>query len=146
MTPLSLSPFGMMRRFSEEMDRIFNEGFGTGRTSEERNMWMPAVEVHEHNGNVEISAELPGIDKQDVKVECTEEGLIIEGEKRREKESDEGGYHHSERSYGHFYRMIPLPDGSNTENAKAEFKNGVLHVRIPINEQMRKNRQIPISG
>ncbi len=153
--PFYFSPFQMMRRLSEEMDRAFSSNFGLGRWGRESGFggfgetaWAPAVEVREHNGNLEISAELPGLDKNDVKVECTEDGIVIEGEKRREQESNEGGYHRSERTYGRFYRQIPLPEGAQSDKAKAEFKNGVLHVTVPVpqTQQQQKSRQIPISS
>lgn len=137
------SPFSMMRRLSEEMDRAFSSSFGLGRGSPDWS-FNPAIDVRQHNGNLEILAELPGMSKDDVKVECTDEGVIIQGEKKREQESNEGGWHRTERSYGSFYRMIPLPEGVDAEKAKAEFKNGVLEIRIPINEQQMKSRQIPI--
>jgi len=140
------SPFAMMRRLSEEMDRAFASNLGLSRGFGEQGMWSPPVEVRENDGNLEISAELPGMNKDDVKVECTDEGIIIEGEKRREQESNEGGVHRTERTYGHFYRMIPLPDGTQAENATAEFRDGVLHVRVPISQEQRKPRQIPIQG
>jgi len=69
------------------------------------------VEVHERNGNLEICVELPGMTKDDVKVQSTGEGIVIQGEKRREHETTESGPHRSERSYGRFYRMILLPEG-----------------------------------
>lgn len=144
-----LNPFSMFRRLSEEMDRAFASTFGLNREyggGMERAIWSPAIDVRHHNGNVEIHAELPGMTKDDVKVECTEEGVILEGEKRHEHESDEGGFHRSERSYGHFYRLIPLPDGAEAEKAKADFKNGILTVQVPISEQKRKSKQIPISS
>jgi HSP20 family protein len=142
----SFSPFSMMRRLSEEMDRAFASSMGLSRGSGESGMWMPAVDIREQNGNLEIDAELPGMTKDDVKVECTDEGIIIQGEKKREQESNEGGFRRTERSYGSFYRMIPLPEGAQAEQAKAEFKDGVLHVRVPVTEQQRKSRQIPIGG
>jgi HSP20 family protein len=135
------SPFSMMRRLSEEMDRAFSSSFGLGSGS-----FSPAIEVRERDGNLEICAELPGMSKDDVKVECTEDGVIIQGEKKREEESNEGGWHRSERSYGSFYRMIPLPDGAEADKAKAEFKDGVLQVRVPVHEPERKSRQIPIEA
>jgi HSP20 family protein len=101
------------------------------------------VEVRERNGNLEVTAELPGMNKEDVKVEYADDGIVIQGEKRRETESDEGGMHRSERMYGRFYRHIPLPDGADADKAKAEFKNGVLQVQIPVSQQ---NRQIPIGS
>jgi len=142
----SFSPFSMMRRLSEEMDRAFASSLGMSRGFGEHGMWSPAVDVRERNGNLEIQAELPGLNKDDVKVECTDEGIIIQGERKREQESEEGGWRRSERTYGRFYRMIPLPDGAQTEQAKAEFKDGVLQVRVPISEQHRHGRQIPIGG
>lgn len=140
------SPFSMMRRLSEEMDRAFASSFGIGHGGGQWTSFTPAIDVRERNGNLEICAELPGMSKDDVKVECTDEGILIQGEKKREKESNEGGWHRTERSYGSFYRMVPLPEGADAENAKAEFKDGVLDIRVPIREQHRQSRQIPIGG
>lgn len=138
------SPFSIMRRFSEEMDRVFSNALGFTRGSGWGG-WSPAVEVRERDGNLEISAELPGLSKDDVKVECSPEGITIEGEKKQEMEREEGGVHRSERFYGHFYRTIPVPEGAEVDKAKAEFKDGVLQVRVPLSEQARsKRRQIPI--
>src|ERR1051325_10158034 len=146
----SFSPFSMMRRLSEEMDRAFSSNFGLTRGFGgfgDQSAWAPVVEVRERNGNLEINAELPGLNKDDVKVECTDEGIIIEGEKRREHETSEGGYHRSERTYGRFCRMIPLPEGAQTDKAQAEFKNGVLEIKVPMpQQQQRKSRQIPITS
>jgi HSP20 family protein len=146
----SFSPFAMMRRLSEEMDRAFSSNFGLSRGLSgfgDQSAWAPAVEVRERDGNLEINAELPGLNKEDVKVECTEEGIIIEGEKRREHETNEGGYHRSERTYGRFYRMIPLPEGAQSDKAQAQFKNGVLEIKVPVpQQQQRKSRQIPINS
>ncbi len=144
------SPFSMMRRLSDEMDRAFSSTFGSLWGGQSRwggqQSWTPAVEVHEKSGNIEVIAELPGLNKDDVKVECTQEGVIIEGEKKSEHTSEEGGYCRSERTYGHFYRLIPLPEGAQTDKATAEFKNGVLQVRVPIPESQSRNRRIPITG
>ena len=146
----SMNPFSVFRRLTEEMDRAFANTFALSRefgtSGIGHGVWSPAIEVRERNNNVEVVAELPGMTKEDVKVECTEEGIIIEGEKRREQETDEGGYHRTERTYGRFYRMIPLPEGAQSDKAKAEFKNGVLEVRVPVSEQHRKSRQIPINS
>lgn len=145
-----LSPFSIFRRLSEEMDRAFASTFGLSRELREqgleRGMWAPAIEVRERDNQVQICAELPGLTKDDVKVEFTDDGIVLEGEKRREQEREEGGVHRSERSYGHFYRLIPMPEGAEPEKAKADFKNGVLTVQVPLSEQKRKARQIPIGG
>jgi HSP20 family protein len=144
----STNPFSMMRRMHDEMDRMFAESFGRGAgqrsLASQGTGWMPAVEVSEREGNYIVCAELPGIKKDDVKIEVTDEALVIEGERKQEHEETKGGMRRSERSYGRFYRMIPLPDGANTEQAKASFQDGVLEVKIPIEQQKSRSRQIQI--
>jgi HSP20 family protein len=138
-----VSPFSLMRRFTEEMDRMFQ---GAGHRREEVALWAPAVEVTEREGKLEVVADLPGINENDVKVEVTDEGLVIQGERKREHEEKREGYYRSERSYGQFYRLIPLPESANLDQAHAEFRNGELRVSIPVAQQQRKVRQIPISS
>ena len=107
--------------------------------------WAPQIEVREEGRNLVVNADLPGVKKDDVKVECTGEGLIIRGERKRESEENRGGVYRSERSYGSFARMIPLPDGVEPDKIEAHFKDGVLAVRVPIPESQRsKQREIPI--
>ena len=139
----STSPFALMRRFTEEMDRLF-EGHGWRGSKSEVTHWSPAIEVKEQDGKLEVLAELPGIKDNDVKVEVTDEGLVIQGERKQEHEEKREGYYRSERSYGQFYRLIPLPEGATLDQAHAEFHNGELRVSIPVPQQ--KARQIPISA
>jgi len=120
----------------------FGQGFGGGEVGP----WSPAVEVAERDNKLVVTAELPGLNKEDVKVHVTDEGLVIEGERKQEHEENRGGIHRSERSYGHFYRLIPLPEGANAEQAQAQFNNGVLEVTIPIPEEQQRRRQIPVQG
>src|SRR5215475_5548973 len=141
----SMSPFELIRRFTDELDRAF-EGLGItrGAGGGEIQMWTPSVEVFERDNNVVVRAELPGLDKDDVKVELTDDGLVIEGERKREHEERlEGGYR-SEIEYGRFYRMIPLPEGVNVDQAQARMNNGVLEVMIPMAEVRRPRRSIPV--
>jgi HSP20 family protein len=143
----SASPFELMRRFTEEMDRAF-EGWGLSRDSRfggsQSALWSPAVEVFERDNNLVVRADLPGLNKDDVKVEMTDDGLVIQGERKRESEEKGEGWYRSERSYGQFYRLIPLPEGANAEQAKAQFENGVLEVSVPVPESQRRRRSIPI--
>lgn len=140
---LSMSPFELMRRFTDELDRAF-EGLGLSRGAGEVEAWTPSVEVFERDNNLVVRAELPGLDKDDVRVELTDDGLVIEGERRREQEERfEGGYR-SEIVYGHFHRLIPLPEGANVDQAKAQINNGVLEVVIPMAEARRQRRSIPV--
>jgi|SRR5579872_1493343 len=138
------NPFTLMRRLTEEMDRAF-ENFG-GRRGSELDQWLPAVEVSERDGKLQIVADLPGVKEQDVKVEVTDEGLVIQGERKREHEENREGYYRSERIYGQFYRLIPLPENANLDQARAEFHDGELRITIPVSESQQRTRQIPISA
>ena len=141
------NPFSLMRRLSDEMDRAFASSLGlpTWGRSVEQAMWVPPVEVFERDNNLVVRAELPGMKKDDVKVEVTDDGLVIQGERKREHEEKREGYYRSERSYGQFFRAVPLPEGVDPEKAKAEFKDGVLQVEIPLPPSaQRKHREIPI--
>ncbi len=134
------SPFGLFREFTNEMERGFRS---LSRQMDSEN-WAPTVDVQQCGGNLVICAELPGLKRDEVKVELNDNTLIIEGERKREHHDDHEGYHRFERSYGHFYRAIPLPEGANTERVKAELKDGVLKVSLPVAENKKNLREVPI--
>lgn len=134
------NPFGFMKRFTEEMDRNFVNFVNPP----EFELWAPPLEVKHKNGNFIVTAELPGIPKEEVKVEVIDEALVIEGEKKLMKETKAEGFFRTERSYGKFYRSIPLPKGAKPELIKAELTNGVLEVVIPVPEVKPALRNIPI--
>jgi HSP20 family protein len=149
---LSGSPFAVLRRFTEEMDRLFDdfrvgfprlrgplEGWGAGEAA-----WSPSVEVMERGGKLVIRADLPGLTKKDVKVEIRDDTVCIQGERRQERESKGKGFYRSERSYGSFYREVPLPEGADPEKGTATFKDGVLEVTVPAPPQPAKGRRVPI--
>ena len=154
------SPFTFMRRFSEEMDRLFDDfGFGRGWLAPgfERSLdrlgalggtsWAPQVEVIERDNQLIVRADLPGMSKDDVTVDIDDNSLAIRGERKTEHEENEEGYYRSERSYGSFYRQIPLPSGVNTGEATADFRNGVLEITMPAASRSREERrQLEISG
>ena len=136
----NINPFGLMRQFTEEMDRVFGGTEVNGKAG----TWMPAIEVKSTNGNLVVSAELPGLKKDDVKVTITENQLSLEGERKQEKEEKGEGYVRTERSYGKFYRAITLPEGAKGDQAVAKFNDGVLEITIPAPEAKKAARQIPI--
>lgn len=136
----SVNPFALMREFTDEMDRMF----GAMPKAKEPELWMPTVEVKKSNGDLKVKAELPGMGKEDIKVSVTEEALVLEGERKEEKEEKGEEYYRSERSYGKFYRAIPLPKGSDVDKAKAEFANGMLEVTIPCPESKPKLKDVPV--
>lgn len=139
-----MSPFAAMRRMMQDMDRMFTSNWPGSQMQGEPQTWLPPVEVSEQEGNLLIRADLPGLSKDDVKVELTDEGLVLRGERKREHEERKGQMYRSERSYGSFFRCIPLPEGAKAEQAKAQFNNGVLEVKIPVPEEHQRRREIPI--
>jgi HSP20 family protein len=145
------SPFRMLERFADEMDRMFDE-FGFGRTWNRRSatgdsfMWTPRVDVTHRNNELLIRADLPGLNKDEVKVDVTEDAVTIQGERHRESDEEQGGMYRTERSYGSFYRSIPLPEGAMADQAKASFSNGVLEITMPAPpEQVSRGRRLEIS-
>jgi len=137
---LGANPFGLMKRFTEEMDRTFANFAPTL----EVDLWAPPLEVTQKEGKFVVTVELPGIVKEEVKVEVIDEALVIEGERKLVKEKKEDGFFRSERSYGKFYRSIPLPKGAKADEIKAELVNGILEVTIPVPEIKPNLRNIPI--
>lgn len=152
---LTASPFSLIRRFTEEMDRLFGD-FGSGRglaptfrelgrlADLEGPMWSPQVEVFERGGKLIVHADLPGLTKDDIKVDVNDDAIRIRGERRQEQEESKEGYYRSERSYGSFYREIPLPGGVKAEEANATFRNGVLEITLPAPERQPRSRSIEI--
>ena len=130
-------PFRFMRRFSEEMDRLF-EGFGFGGLRQPRSdwsthgsEWSPHIDIFERNNQVVVRADLPGMSKDDIAIEVHDNTITIQGERKQKHEESQSGYSRSECSYGNFFRSIPLPEGADAEHIKACFSNGVLEVTMP---------------
>jgi HSP20 family protein len=163
MTRSQPNAFGVMQRFADEIDRIFDDfGFGTFGLSPRfarRNwgspwwrggqaqwdVWNPDVEVFQRGNEIVVRADLPGLKREDVKVDVTDDGITIQGERRREEKEEREGFYRSERSYGTFTRFIPLPEGAITDQAKAHFKDGVLQITVPAPpEQVSRGRRIEI--
>jgi len=147
----SMSPFAVMRRLSDEMDRLFGDystSYGTSASAntETGRVWSPALEVKQKGDHLVVRAALPGIEPNEVNVEVNDDTLVIQGEHKQEQTSDERGIHRSEFSYGRFYRAIPLPDGAKGDQVKANFNNGVLEVTIPAEERKENRRRIEVQS
>jgi HSP20 family protein len=93
--------------------------------------WRPTVDIFEKNGHLVVKAELPGVKKEDVSVTLDQGDLVISGERKVESEVKEEHVYRMERSYGSFYRRLPLPEEVLPEQIEATFKDGVLEVRFP---------------
>jgi len=135
-----MSPFASMREFNREIDRMM----GPNAFGADVKAWTPTVDVKRSNGNLEVTAELPGLKKEEVRVEMTEDALVIHGERKRENTEDREGFHRYERSYGKFYRAIPLPEGAKREAVKAELGEGVLKIIVPVAEITKNTREVPV--
>src|ERR1700759_1639972 len=102
-TLFGMNPFTLMRTLGDEMDRAFGKAADPA-------VWRPVIEVKRDKDKMLVHAELPGLKKEEVKVTVTGDLLEIEGERKFETEEKHNGYFHTERSYGKFYRSIPLPE------------------------------------
>jgi HSP20 family protein len=147
-----MAPFGMMTRMFEEMERFFDEvGFGRSRMLPRLSrmteamggargmpaLWAPQIEMSERDGQLVVRADLPGLRKEDIKVDLSEGLLTIQGERQEQRENR--GY--SERTYGSFYRTVPLPEGVEAGSAQAKFQDGVLEITLPMPKREQESRR-----
>jgi HSP20 family protein len=98
----------------------------------------PSVDLYEEKDDIVVKAELPGLEKDNIEVNLSENRLTIKGEKKQEEEVKKENYYRSERSYGSFIRTLDLPREVQTDKVKAAFKNGVLEIRLPKTEEAKK--------
>jgi HSP20 family protein len=154
------SPFELMDRMTEEMDRAFDRMFrdfglsrrsGTSRglfgPAGREGIWAPRIEAFQHGDRFTVRAELPGLKKDDVQLELTDEALTIRGERRDEHEEEREGYYRTEREYGQFHRTIPLPEGVIGESAQASFRDGVLEITMQAApSEANRGRRLEIKG
>lgn len=134
-------PLVKMRKMSDEMDQLFERflgrpmafRFGQGGTA---GKWMPTIDIAQRGNQLVVCADLPGVKKEDVKIEIRQGKLILEGERSSPSaEKAPTAFRRSERSYGLFYRMIPLPEGVEAEQANASMHEGVLEITLPLPPQ-----------
>ena len=131
----------LLRQMRSELDEVFEQPFwGTSRwpqffkAAPETPAWSPRIEVFEKDHRLVTRAELPGLKKEDVRVEIADGQLTISGERKREFEEKKDQMFRSEREYGCFYRSVPLPDAVKPEDVKATFADGVLEITMPMVE------------
>jgi len=140
--------FASIQRLSDEMDELFDSFFygrpvqRWSRQSQLQNLWAPEVELCEEGNRLRICVDLPGVSKENVKVDVQEGMLTIQGERREERTEggEQQGFRRSERRYGSFYRSIPLPENAESENAQANMKDGVLEIIIPVTPAKQPHR------
>ena len=120
------APFGFFEprlfapRWMKEFDRFFENDF------------VPEMEVFEKNNLFTVRLDVPGLKKEELTVHVAEGVLTVEGERKHETEEEKNHWYRRERTYGTFYRTVPLPEGVNAKEVKAAFKDGVLEVTVPV--------------
>jgi HSP20 family protein len=130
-------------RMQHRMQQVFDDVFRTRFLTEEM-PWIPSVQMTETNGSIEITAELPGVGKEDVGVDLENNVLTIHGEKKEEKEEKEKERYLYERYYGSFQRSFSLPTPVDENKVTANFKNGVLKIHLEKTAEA-KGKKIPIA-
>ncbi|HJV73030.1 MAG TPA: Hsp20 family protein [Noviherbaspirillum sp.] len=155
--PLQLwrDPFGLMRRMTENMTTNMDQFMDKylGRPLNDARLhgaspagWTPPVEVAHREQQFIVCAELPGVRREDVHIEIKRDRLTIEGERNPEPSQEAGEFRRSERSYGHFYRVISLPAGADTGSASAAMRDGVLKITVPLPDKGMQPRKLEIQA
>ena len=138
-------PFRELTEMQERVNRLFGELYRRGEDDVmRRGTWVPPVDIYD-GGNHElvIKAELPDMRREDIQLTVENNTLTISGEKKMDSEVKEENCHRIERTYGVFSRSFSLPQTVDTEKVSAEYKNGVLTVKLPVREEA-KPKQIPV--
>lgn len=141
----NLSPFAEMERMFEVFHKspfsLFGPSWWPGTRFPEMDDITATVDIFEQDGDVVLKAEVPGMKKEDIEVNLSENTITISGKKERQEKVEKKDYYRLERSYGSFKRSFHLPSGVQSDRAKANFKDGVLEVRIPKTEEARKKEK-----
>jgi HSP20 family protein len=143
-TMSALSPFRGLTTLQDQINRVFNEAFE--RRGEESNLttWAPAVDIYETANELVVKGDLPEIDPKDLDIRVENNILTIRGERKFERNEQQGDYLRVERAYGTFSRSFALSNTVNPDAIKAEYQNGVLTLHIPKREEA-KPRQIKVN-
>jgi HSP20 family protein len=149
-TGLFMNPFALLGRLAEEMTGVFAEaGAPQSRSRSAQSaaaVWAPDIDMIQRGNELVIRADLPGVNLDDIAVEISEDAVTLSGERMEEHREEQNGVYRVERSYGSFYRVIPLPEGALVDQAKANFRDGVLEITIPAPpEQVSRGRRLEVT-
>lgn len=143
-TLVTWDPFQDLNTFSNRLQTLFGgSDAANGGNESKRGQWAPLVDISETDKEYLVKAELPEVEKENVKVTVENDVLVISGDRKFESEEKDRKHHRIERSYGSFLRSFSLPDDADGTKVSAEFKNGVLRVHLPKSEAA-KPKQIEI--
>jgi HSP20 family protein len=134
MSLVKWDPFREFNTFNERLGTFLGRGWDSPLST---TAWNPSVDIFENDNEVVFKAELPGMNVNDIEVKLENNILLLKGERRFERETDEKNYHRIEREYGTFSRSFALPAAVNGEKVTAEYKDGVLKVTLPKKEEIK---------
>ncbi len=141
MNIIKYDPFGEMRNLQDEVNRLFASNFSRGGDNElTRGAWSPQVDIFENKDQIVLEAELPGVKPEEVDISIENNVLTLHGERKFEKKDEGDNFHRVERSYGSFTRSFTLPSTVSSENATAEFENGILRLTLAKREESKPRR------
>ena len=140
MNIIKYDPFREMRSLQDEVNRLFASSFSRGDNDLMRGAWSPSVDIFENQNEIVLEAELPGMKPEEVEISIENNVLTIHGERKFEKKDENDNFHRVERSYGSFTRSFTLPPTVRSENAQAEFENGVLRLTLAKREEAKPRR------
>lgn len=130
-------PFREVESLQRQLNRLFDEIAPTGRRGEEGIAFIPSAEIEETRDAVHLKVEVPGVDAEDLDVQVSPEAVSISGERKSEIKTEERGITRTEFRYGRFQRVIPLPTRVQHDQVQAEYKDGILKLRLPKAEEDR---------
>ena len=144
-TPATTGTGGSLFDLHRQMNRLFDDLFdqdGDSGFYARAGIAAPAMDIHQDDKQVEITAELPGVKEEDIDITIDDGVLTLRGEKKSTREDKESGYR--ERSYGSFERRLTLPSNIDEDNCSADFKDGVLTITLPKSEDKARGRKIQL--
>jgi HSP20 family protein len=139
MAMVRFDPFRDLAVLQDRMNRLFNEAYGPRREDDlmNRGTWTPPVDIYEVEGALVLKAELPDMRREDIEVNVENSTLTIRGERKLDNEIKQENFHRIERAYGSFVRSFSLPNTIDSAKIAAEYKNGVLTVKMPVREEAK---------
>lgn len=149
MTLVKWNPARELMSIEKEFNKLFNtfsNKFGISNEGEnemENAVWAPLTDISEDHDNYYLNLDVPGVDKNDVKISYSNGNLVIKGERKDEKETKKSEYHRIERSFGKFFRSFTLPEKIKEDKIEAKFKDGALSIVIPKADEV-KPREIEV--
>ena len=135
-------PFRDIETLRDKMNRLFEDAFSSRGEGKDliASTWSPSVDIYEDENTIVLTAEVPGLDENDINIKIEDKTLTLQGERKFEKDTKEENYHRIERSYGSFYRSFTLPHNVNVDKIIAKHENGILKITMPKKAELQPRK------